>query len=168
MAQLQAVWNKLNPRERTSAIGAGVIALGWLVGIASYTPGAVVLALLAALVLLGVLYAKYAPNMKVSWPADPSLINLAVSALAALLVLVGLLSWFSSLNGIASLALVITVIGTAVMLWGAWQEYSIVKPALPSWATGSDASSGTAPSTAAPPPPPAPRADDDHDEAPPA
>ena len=52
MAQVQAVWNKLNPRERLSAIGAGVIILAWLVGLVTYGAGAATLSFLGALAVL--------------------------------------------------------------------------------------------------------------------
>jgi hypothetical protein len=181
---LQEIWNKFNPRERLSAIGAGVIIVGWLISLTSFGVGGSVLALLAGLIVLGVLYAKHAPNLKVAWPVDPSLINLAVSGLAALLVLVGLLSWVGFLGlygGTALIALLLTVVGTALLVWGAWQEYSAVKPALPAFltsggGTGTSTGAATTPpagSAAAAPaapaaPPAAPAAMDDRDEAPPA
>jgi hypothetical protein len=175
VAQLQEIWNKFNSRERLSAIGAGVIIIGWLISLTSYAVGVTVLALQAGLIVLGVLYAKYAPNLKVAWPADPALINLAVSGVAALLVLVGLLSWVGFLGlygGTALFALIITVVGTALLVWGAWQEYAAVKPPLPAFLT----SGGSTGASAAPPPSPPPGAPpvapappvDERDEAPPA
>ena len=118
MAQLQEIWNKLNSRERISVYGAIVIIVGWLVSLTSFGVGGSVLALLAGLIVLGVLYAKHAPNMKIAWPADPSLINLAVSAIAALFVLFGLLTWLGILGlygGTAMFSLLITVVGTALL-----------------------------------------------------
>jgi hypothetical protein len=86
-------------------------------------------------------------------------------------------------TGLLSLGLF--VVGAAIMVWGAWQEYQIDKPAMPNFSTGT--STGTTPPPAAPPPaaaapPPAAAApappmgmddhdhphDHDHDEAPPA
>jgi hypothetical protein len=69
MAQLQAVWNKLNPRERLSAIGAGLLILSWLVGIFSYGAGAGTIGLLGAIAVLGIFYVKHTPTMNVTWPA---------------------------------------------------------------------------------------------------
>lgn len=180
MAQLQEIWNKFNSRERLSAIGAGVIIIGWLISLTSFGVGGSVLALLAGLIVLGVLYAKYAPNLKIAWPADPALINLAVSGLAALLVLVGLLSWVGFLGlygGTALFALIITVVGTALLVWGAWQEYAAVKPPLPAFLTSGGGSGASAPPPASPPPASMPPAAppvapappvDERDEAPPA
>jgi hypothetical protein len=114
------------------------------------------------------------------WPAPVSLIVLAISGIVALLELLHLLQWlgFAGLPGAGLLivALLLSVAGAAVMLWGAWQEYQIVKPAMPNF--GSTTSSTTTPPPAAPPaaspPPTAPAAPrdyppaDDTDEAPPA
>jgi hypothetical protein len=184
VAQLQAVWNKLNPRERLSAIGAGVIILAWLVGLLTYGAGAATLSFLGALAVLGIFYVKYTPTISVNWPAAPSLIVLAIAAVVALLELPDLLNAFRFL-GIASyfgggivVSIVLAVVGAVLMVWGAWQEYQVAKPELPDWARGAGAgASGStsttppaAPSAPAPPaaaPPSAPMADD-HDEAPPA
>lgn len=180
MAQLQEIWNKLNSRERISVYGAVVIIVGWLVSLTSFGIGGSGLALLAGLIVLGVLYAKHAPNMKIAWPADPSLINLAVSAITALFVLFGLLTWLGILGlygGTALFSLLITVVGTALLVFGAWQEYSAVKPPLPAFLTSGSTGASTPPpappagsTPTAPMAPPAapPMAPDDHDEAPPA
>ncbi|HET7030573.1 MAG TPA: hypothetical protein VFI34_08685 [Candidatus Limnocylindrales bacterium] len=186
MAQLQAVWAKLNPRERLSAIGAGVILLGWLIGLISVGVGASTLALLGALIVLGVYYVKYTPTMKVNWPADPVLIVLAVSALVAIAELIDLLRLFPYLSyagyfgGGVILSILLAVVGAALMVWGGWQEYQVAKPELPEWAKGAGGAAGSAtttpPAASAAPSAPAgpaapmapPPAMDDHDEAPPA
>ena len=148
-----AIWQKFNPRERLSAIGAGLIILGWIVSLASFGAGASTIALVGAIAILVILYLKYAPNMNITWPAPVSLINLAIAGIVALLVLLdllrilpyfGLVGYF---GGTLILAIILEVAGAAVMLWGAWQEYQVVKPAMPNFGAGS----GTPPS---PPPPP--------------
>ena len=147
MAQIQEIWNKFNPRERLSGIGAGLIILGWIVSLASYGVGAGTVALLGAIAVLVILYLKYAPNQNITWPAPTSLLILGISAIVGLLVLLdlvrvlGVLSFFGAT---AILAIVLEVVGSAIMLWGAWQEYQIVKPAMPNFG-----------STTTPPPPPA-------------
>jgi hypothetical protein len=182
VAQLQALWNKLNPRERLSAIGAGLIVLAWLVGLLSYGPGAATLSFLGALAVLGIFYIKYTPTMSVTWPAAPSLIVLAIAAVVALLELPDLVNAFrllgipSYFGGGILLSILLAVVGAAVMVWGAWQEYQVEKPELPEWARGAGAS-GSATTTTPPPAPAAPSAPpaasaapmpEDHDEAPPA
>jgi len=179
VAQLQAVWNKLNSRERLSAIGAGVIILGWLIGLFSYGVGAGTIALLGALVVLGVLYVKYTPTMNVNWPAAPALIILVVSAVVALLELIDLLRVLPLLGlvgyfgGGIVLSILLAVVGAALMVWGAWQEYQIAKPELPDWAKGASGSAAGDGAASAPPaapaaPAPPPAVADDRDEAPPA
>ena len=183
MAQVQEIWNKFNPRERLSGIGAGLIILGWIVSLASYGVGAGTVALLGAIAVLVILYLKYAPNQNITWPAPTSLLILGISGVVAVLVLLdllrvlGVLSFFGAT---AILAILLEVAGSAVMLWGAWQEYQIVKPAMPNFgSTSTSAPPPAAPSVppatpAAPPPsappayPPASAPVDDTDEAPPA
>lgn len=174
MAQVQAIWNKFNPRERLSAIGAGLIILGWLVGLFSYGIGSSTIGLLGAIAVLAILYVKYAPTMNVTWPAPVSLLILGISAIVALFALLDLLTWLPRL-GIASyfgagiiVTLLLSVAGAAVMVWGAWQEYQIVKPAMPNFGS-TPTTTPTTPATPPPaaPPPAAPPAADDTDEAPP-
>ncbi|MBA2381911.1 MAG: hypothetical protein H0V73_07360 [Chloroflexi bacterium] len=176
MAQLQEVWNKFNPRERLTAIGAGLIILGWIVGLVSYGVGSSTLALIGALAVLGILYVKYSPGMKVNWPADVSLIILVIGAIVALLVLVDALQIVRFL-GLASyfgvgliLTLLLTVAGAALMVWGAWQEYQVVKPTIPNFGGSGTSTAGAPPPAApiAPTEPPAAPAPGNIHEAPPA
>ena len=76
MAQVQEIWNKLNPRERLTGIGALVIILGWIVGLTARGLGIGSLGLLGAVAVLVVLYLKYA-NPDIKWPIHVSLIILA-------------------------------------------------------------------------------------------
>jgi hypothetical protein len=150
-----AIWEKFNPRERLSAIGAGLIILGFIVSLASYGVGAGSIALLGAIAVLAILYLKYAPNQNITWPAPTSLIILGISAVVALLVLLdflrvlGVLSLFGAT---AILAILLTVAGAAVMAWGAWQEYQIVKPAMPNFGASGTTPPASAPPAATPPP----------------
>jgi hypothetical protein len=174
VAQIQEIWNKFNPRERLSGIGAGLIILGWIVSLASYGVGAGTVALLGAIAVLVILYLKYAPNQNITWPAPTSLLILGISAVVGLLVLLdllrvlGVLSFFGAT---AIVAILLEVAGSAIMLWGAWQEYHIVKPAMPDFGS---TTTPPAPPAATPPPatppayPPASPPVDDTDEAPPA
>jgi len=180
-----AIWNQFNPRERLSAIGAGLIILGWIVSLATFGAGASTVALIGAIAVLAILYIKYAPNMKVNWPADVSLIILAIAGIVALLELLdllrilGLLAFISLYGVTIYLALILEVVGAALMLWGAWQEYQIVKPAMPNWTAGTGTPTSAPPPAAPPsqptsappmstPPPPAAPPVDDMDQRPPA
>ena len=167
-----AIWQKFNPRERLSAIGAGLIILGWIVSLTSFGGGSTVIALLGALAVLAILYVKYTPTMNVTWPAPVSLIILAISGIVGLLALLyvlqilPLLGFATYFGGALILAAAIEVIGAAVMLWGAWQEYQIEKPAMPNFGAGAGTpppNPPTPPSAppmapSAPPPPMAPSA----------
>jgi hypothetical protein len=169
VAQVQEIWNKLNPRERLSAIGAGLIILGFLVSLTSYGVGAGSIALIGAIAVLAIFYLKYAPNSNVNWPAPVSLIVLGISAVVALLVLLDLLRVLGVLGFFGATAIVAILLGAAgavVMVWGAWQEYQVVKPAMPNLGGSAGSPPPAAPSTPAAPPSPAPV--DSHDEAPPA
>jgi hypothetical protein len=136
VAQIQEMWKKLNPRERLSAQGAAVIAVGWLIGLtASYGIGGNSLALLGAIAVVVILYLKYAPNQTVTWPAPIPTIILVISAVAAFGALLTALNLVSSL-GIAGglylgalLASLVTAAGAVMMAWGAWQEYQLTAPA---------------------------------------
>jgi hypothetical protein len=173
-----AIWQKFNSRERLTAIGAGLIIIGWLVSLTSFGVGTGVISLLGAIAVLAILYIKYAPNMNVAWPAPVSLLILAISAIVALLALIGLLSLLPYLSllgffGGGLLAWLIGIVGAALMVWGAWQEYQIDKPAMPNFGGGMGTRTGTgttptAPPTSAPPAPPAAPPADDYNQSPPA
>ena len=173
-----AIWEKLNPRERLEAIGAGLIVLSFLFSIASYGVGSGTIALLGAIAVAAILYLKYAPNQKINWPAAPSLLIMGISAIVALLVLLDVLTslrYLGLFGAVAVLALLCEAAGAALMAWGAWQEYQIEKPAMPNF--GGSGTTGTASSTApsAPSatstpsaPPPATSPYDNRDDVPPA
>ena len=76
MAQVQEIWNKFNPRERLTGIGALIVLLAWIFGIIGRGLGIGSLGLLGAIAVLVVLYLKYA-NPDIKWPVHVSLITLA-------------------------------------------------------------------------------------------
>jgi hypothetical protein len=149
--QVQEVWNKLNPRERLTAIGALVVALSWIVSLAGYGVSAGTISLLGAIAVLVVLYLKYNPNQSVTWPAPIPTIVLAISGVVALLAAIDVLTSLRYLGlfgfGVGIVALILEAVGAALMVWGAWQEYQLTKPA-----TTSASASSTTPPPAAPPP----------------
>jgi hypothetical protein len=153
--QVQEVWNKLNPRERLTAIGALIVALSWIVSLAGYGVSAETISLVGAIAVLVVLYLKYNPNQSVTWPAPVPTIVLAISGLVALLAAIDVLTSLRYLGlfgfGVGLIALILEAVGAALMAWGAWQEYQLTKPATSSTAS----SSGLPPTT---PPPAAPSA----------
>jgi hypothetical protein len=153
--QVQEVWNKLNPRERLTALGALIVALSWIVSLAGYGVSAGTISLVGAIAVLVVLYLKYNPNQSVTWPAPVPTIVLAISGLVALLAAIDVLTSLRYLGlfgfGVGLIALILEAVGAALMAWGAWQEYQLTKPATSSTAS----SSGLPPTT---PPPAAPSA----------
>ena len=165
MPQVQEFWNKLNSREKLTAWGALIVAIGWIIGLAgSFGLGGNTIALLGAIAVLVILFLKYSPNQNITWPAPVSLINLVISGIVAVLALLGLVQWLQfgglgSFFGAAIIAAIVTAVGAALMTWGAWQEYQVVKPAMPNL-SGSGTSSSPPPPAAPPPaapiaPPPA-------------
>jgi hypothetical protein len=145
------IWEKFNPRERQAAIGAGLVIVAWIVSLTTFGIGSYTLALLGAIAVLVIYYLKYT-NTSITWPAPVSLIVLGISGIVALLAIVALLGWISILSlgfifGMSIVALVIQAIGAGLMAWGAWQEYQIEKPAMPTMSSNR---------TAEPPPPPPP------------
>jgi hypothetical protein len=151
VAQIQEMWNKLNPRERLTAWGTLAVIIGWIIGLtASYGIGGGGLSLIGAIAVLVIFYLKYAPNQTVTWPAPVPTIVLVISAIVAIGALLTLLDMLRFLGLVgygfvagAILAGVVTAGGAVLMLWGAWQEYQLTAPA-------------TRPGSTPPPAPPAP------------
>lgn len=145
---------KINPREKLIGIGAIVVAVAWLLGVlitdswygssGSQTMG--LLAVIAAIVAIVVLYLKYAPGMTITWPAPLPVIMLGIAAVAGVLALIGLLQAFtydpfagySSILGqlgVSTKPVTIylaaggVVVGAAIMVWGAYQDWTLNKAA---------------------------------------
>jgi hypothetical protein len=159
VAQVQEVWNKLNPRERLTAWGALIVALSWIVSLAGYGVSAGTVSLLGAIAVLAVLYLKYSPNQSITWPAPIPTVILGISAIVALLAAIDVLTSLRYLGlfgfGVGLIALILEAIGAALMVWGAWQEYQLTKPATTAGSPPSSlppASPPPAPTTTTPPP----------------
>jgi hypothetical protein len=153
MAQVQEVWNKLNPRERFTTFGVGMVVVGFLLSVLDYSAGGTTLSLLAALGVLVVFYLKYSPSSNVNWPAPVSTIALGLSVVALIAAALEVLRWVSfilnNLFGLWSFGTIIILVGTIVMVWQSWLEYQAAQPA-------SEAASAASAASAAPPPPAAP------------
>jgi hypothetical protein len=148
------IWEKFNPRERLTAIGAALVILGFIVSIAGYGIGAGTVSLLGAIAVLAIYYLKYAPNQNITWPAPVPLLVLGIAGIVAVLAALDVLTSLKYLGllgvGIGALALVLEAVGAGLMAWGAWQEYQIEKPPMPNF-TGGGASTPPPPPPAAPP-----------------
>ena len=158
MAQVQEVWNKLNPRERFTTFGVGLVVVGFLLSVLDYSAGGTTLSLLAALGVLVVFYIKYSPNSNVNWPAPVPTIILGLSVVALIAAALEFLRWISfilnNLFGLYSFGTIIILVGTIVMVWQSWIEYQAAQPA------SSAAPAAAAPGAAAAAPPAAPAAPD--------
>lgn len=156
---VQELWAKVSARERFVVYGAGVTVVAWLLGVIlatkSYGGGSIggypipgysinffttyhgmdlgLLGMLAAIVVLVVIYLRYAPNMNITWPAPvttillgAAVVSVACSALMTLLQLtsgIGISDWpiFAWVAAIGMLA------GGAVMAWFLYQEFIAAK-----------------------------------------
>jgi hypothetical protein len=156
MAQVQEVWNRLNPRERFTTFGVGLVVVGFLLSVLDYSAGGTTLSLLAALGVLVVFYIKYSPNSNVNWPAPVPTIVLGLSVVALIAAALEFLRWISfilnNLFGLYSFGTIIILVGTIVMVWQSWIEYQAAQPA------SSAAPAAAAPGAAAAAPPAAPAA----------
>jgi hypothetical protein len=130
-------WNKLNANERLAGIGAIVIIVSWLVGIASGVGFGSSIALIGAIAVLVIYFLKYSPTQNVQWPTPVPTIVLIISAIVAILAVLGalsilsLLGAFASLFGLYAIAIIGTVVGALIMVWGAWQDYQAMPKATP-------------------------------------
>ena len=127
MPQLQAMWAKLNANERLVGYGAIVILIAWLLSIfTSYGIGTSY-AFIAAVVVLIIYWLKYGSTTPVTWPLPVPTLVLIVAAIAALSTVVPALGYlgflFGNLFSVFGIAVLLTVIGTILMLYGAWMEY---------------------------------------------
>lgn len=100
---LNEILAKLTKNEKLIGIGAVVVVVAWVLGLvitdswysASGAQTMGLLALVAAIVAVVVLYLKYAPNMNITWPAPLPVILLGIAAVAGVVALIGLLQAFT-------------------------------------------------------------------------
>jgi hypothetical protein len=156
---LKELWAKVSAKDKFIVYGAGVVVVAWLVGVIlatkSYGGGSAygvnipgysinfftnyhgmdlgLIAMLAAVAAVVVIYLKVAPNMNITWPAPvPTIllgvagVSVACSALMTLLQLtsgIGIADW----PIFAWVAVLGMLGGGAAMAWFAYQEYLAVK-----------------------------------------
>jgi hypothetical protein len=161
---LNEILAKLDRNEKLIGAGAVVFLVAWLFGIilaswsygsppysfsenvfsASGGTGLGILGVLGAVAAIAVIYLKYAPNMKITWPAPVEVVELGIAAVVGLVALYLLWTNFSNssitnvCNGVAGcpswpmtdwIAVIGVVVGAAVMLLGAYQEWAVTKKA---------------------------------------
>ncbi len=100
---LNEILAKMNQNEKLIGLGAVIAVVGWLFGLIltsswySYSGAQTLglLAVVAAVVAIAVLYLKYAPNSSVTWPLPLTMILLILGAVAAVVALIGLFQSFT-------------------------------------------------------------------------
>jgi hypothetical protein len=159
---LNEILAKLNMNEKMIGGGAIVVVIGWILGLILTGSGAGVgygsvswygssgaqtmglISVIAAIAAIVVIYLKYAPNMKITWPAPIEVVELSIAAVVGLVALYLLWTNFSNssvvsvCNGFSGcpswpmtdwIAVIGVVAGAAVMLLGAYQEWAVTKKA---------------------------------------
>ena len=150
---LNEIMAKLTANERLIGIGAVVAIVGWVLGLlitsswysASGAQGIGFIALAGAIAAIVVIYLKYAPNMKITWPAPIPVILLVLAAAVALAALLGLFEAFTydpcggfcNLAGYAGpskpitlyLAAVAVLVGGGIMAYAAYMDWNASKTA---------------------------------------
>ena len=95
---LNEILAKLNQNEKLVGGGAAVAVVGWVLGLVLTSgwydhSGAMMtglIALIASIAIIVVLYLKFAPNSSVQWPAPVVLILFGLAVAAAIFALLGL------------------------------------------------------------------------------
>ena len=164
---LNEILAKLNMNEKMIGGGAIVVVIGWILGLILTGSGAGVgygsvswygssgaqtmglISVIAAIAAIVVIYLKYAPNMKITWPAPIPMILLGLAAIAAIAAAIGLLQAFTydPFGGLCSgvlaqyctvpakpiflyVAAAAVLVGGGVMAYGGYMEYSANKTAV--------------------------------------
>ncbi len=140
---LNELWAKVSAREKFIVYGCAVAIVGWLVGtilgvrseglagvytvsVNYYSWGNAglfdILALLAAVATLVVVYLKVAPNMNITWPMPVVQILLGLAGLAAICGILALLMQFS--NGLDGAPIFMYVADLLVIAGGGFAAYN--------------------------------------------
>jgi len=156
---LNELWAKLTAREKFVVYGSGAAVIGWIVGMIlgtkTYGGGSIsgiaipgvsvnfytgngaglfdILALLAALAALVVVYLKVAPNMNVTWPMPVGQIILGLTAIAAAAGVIALLMQFTNGVGVGDdpifmwVADILVIGGAGFAAYNAYLEFQAAK-----------------------------------------
>lgn len=124
-------YNKLNANERLVAIGAVIVIISGIVGLASSFAGIGGLVLIGAIAVLAIYYMKYSPTQSITWPMPVQTIVLGISGIAALVAIISALARLGSIGSLFGLSLIGAAVGAVIMAWGAWQEYQAMPKTTP-------------------------------------
>jgi hypothetical protein len=175
-------FSKLSQNEKLAVYGSAAVIIGGLVG---YSYGLTVLAVLAAIVMLGVvLLPQLSPSTRL--PGSRGTLMLLAGGVAGVILVLAVLLYIGTVFtafDVRDLFFLIAVVGGVLMAWVGWQEFqaeggkfqlgSASTPAAPPASTGGEPEApATTPSAtpsepAAPPPPPAAPAAPPPDTSPP-
>jgi len=142
---VQEIWNKFNANEKLIGYGGVILVVVSLIGFVLRWATSSTFGLLGGLIVLGILYVKYAPNMHVTWPAPLPLILLAVGGIVLVLQVLLILPDLRFIAGADAIVIIGLPLGAALVVWGAWQEYQKIPKNTPP----------NSPNPPAPPNPPA-------------
>lgn len=125
MAQIQAMWAKLNANERLVGYGAIIVLISWLVSLAG--GGGISYGFITAIIVMVIYWLKYAPNSNVTWPLPVPTLVLLITGISALLAILAVLPVLGLglffYGGLWLIAYLGGVVGVIVMAYGAWREY---------------------------------------------
>jgi hypothetical protein len=143
LSVLNELWAKVSAREKFIVYGAAAVVVGWLLGIILgtrsegvagiytvsvnyYSWGTAglfdILAMLAGVATLVVVYLKVAPNMNITWPMPVVQIILGLTAVAAGAGVLALL--FQVTNGLEGAPIFMYVADAVVIAGGAFAAYN--------------------------------------------
>jgi len=126
VAQIQAMWAKLNANERLVGYGAIIVLIASLVGIVG--GGGVSYGFITAVLILVIYYLKYSGS-QINWPAPVATIVLIIAGISALFAVLALLPLLTLglffYGGLWFIAYLAGIIGVIVMAYGAWMEYQV-------------------------------------------
>lgn len=124
MAQIQAMWAKLNANERLVGYGAIIVLIASLVGIV--VGGGLSYGFITAVLILVIYYLKYSGS-QINWPAPVATIVLIIAGISAIFAILALLPVLSLglffYGGLWFISYIAGIIGVIVMAYGAWMEY---------------------------------------------
>jgi len=129
----QMFMSKLNANEKQVIYGGIVIVVAYVVGaISGYGYIGAGSGDLAAAVAVAVIYwLKTQPN-PINWPLPPQTLVLAIAGIAAFFAVISLVTWLGAIGlNLLTVALILNVIGTGMMAYGAWNEYQAMPKATP-------------------------------------
>ena len=127
---LSEFWKKLSTSEKFVMYGAGVVVIGFLVGVAAQrsAPGDLFWPILITVVY----WLKYSSmKIKITWPVPVQTIVLALAAVSFVFALLGLLPLLTVISRLDGIAAAVSTAGSAVMVFFAWRGYATMAGAAP-------------------------------------